>query len=69
VGGIELEPRAGAVGKRAIETHIKCFNDAKCPVLVRFTGDIIALSPPLVIEKSQIDQIVETIRGALALID
>jgi beta-alanine--pyruvate transaminase len=69
VGGIELEPRAGAVGKRAIETHIKCFNDAKCPVLVRFTGDIIALSPPLIIEKAQVDQIVETIGRLLQTID
>jgi beta-alanine--pyruvate transaminase len=69
VGGIELEPRAGAAGKRALEAHIRCFNAEQNAALVRFTGDIIALSPPLVIEKSQIDQVVETIRTALASID
>jgi beta-alanine--pyruvate transaminase len=69
VGGIELEPRAGAAGKRAIEAHIKCFNAGKNATLVRFTGDILALSPPLIIEKSQIDQIVETIRTTLDSID
>jgi beta-alanine--pyruvate transaminase len=34
-------------------------------VLVRVTGDIIAFSPPLIIEKSQIDQIADTVRSAL----
>jgi beta-alanine--pyruvate transaminase len=34
-------------------------------VLIRTTGDIIALSPPLIVEKGQIDQIVETLRGVL----
>jgi HSP20 family protein len=34
-------------------------------VLIRVTGDIIALSPPLIIDKAQIDQIVETIRNVL----
>ena len=35
-------------------------------VLIRVTGDIIALSPPLIIEEGQIDQIVNTIGEALA---
>ena len=35
-------------------------------VLVRFTGDILALSPPLIIEEAHIERIVETIRTALA---
>jgi beta-alanine--pyruvate transaminase len=63
VGGIELEPRAGAIGRRGFETHVKCFGAG---VLVRVTGDIVALSPPLIIEESQIGRIVETIRTALA---
>lgn len=63
VGGIELEPRAGAVGRRGLEAHIRCF---EAGVLVRFTGDILALSPPLIIEEAQIDRIIETIRTALA---
>jgi beta-alanine--pyruvate transaminase len=66
VCGIELEPRAGAPGARALESHIKCF---EAGVLVRFTGDIIALSPPLIIERAQIERIVETIRGALKTLE
>ena len=63
VGGIELEPRAGAVGRRGLEAHIRCF---EAGVLVRSTGDILALSPPLIIEDAHIERIVETIRTALA---
>ncbi len=63
VGGIELEPRAGAVGRRGLEAHIRCF---EAGVLVRSTGDILALSPPLIIEETHVERIVETIRTALA---
>jgi len=66
VGGIELEARAGSPGKRGLEAHIKCF---EAGALVRCTADILALSPPLVIEHAQIDRIVDTIRGALQSID
>jgi len=38
-------------------------------LLIRVTGDIIALSPPLIIEKAQVDRVVETIRGVLAGVD
>jgi beta-alanine--pyruvate transaminase len=66
VGGIELEPRPGAAGKRALEAHVRCF---EAGVLVRFTGDILALSPPLIIDEEQIGRIVETIRAALDSIE
>ncbi|GMV59598.1 MAG: aspartate aminotransferase family protein [Betaproteobacteria bacterium] len=66
VGGIELEPRPGAPGRRGLEAHVKCF---EAGVLVRFTADILALSPPLIIEKEQIERIVETIRGVLGQLD
>ncbi len=62
VAGIELESRAGAVGARAMDVHVDCFRNG---VLVRWTADIIALSPPLIIEKSHIDQIVDTLGKAL----
>jgi beta-alanine--pyruvate transaminase len=65
VGGIELEPRASAPTQRALEVHRACFDAG---VLIRTTGDIIALSPPLIIEKSQIDQIVGTIHQALTTV-
>jgi beta-alanine--pyruvate transaminase len=62
VAGIELEARPGAVGKRAFEAFLKCYEKG---ILVRFTGDTIALSPPLVISKSQIDQLFTTIKEVL----
>jgi Adenosylmethionine-8-amino-7-oxononanoate aminotransferase len=62
VAGIELAPREGAPGARATEVFQKCFDRG---VLVRFTGDIIAVSPPLIINEDQIGQIFETIGQAL----
>ena len=62
IGGIELEPRSGAPTQRALEAFRKCFDAG---VLIRVTGDILAFSPPLIIEKSQIDQIADTVRMAL----
>ena len=55
VAGIELEPRPGAVGKRGMELFHKCFDNG---LLVRATGDIIALSPPLILEKAHIDEMI-----------
>jgi beta-alanine--pyruvate transaminase len=52
VAGVELEPRDGAPGARAYEAFVKCF---EAGVLIRFTGDILAFSPPLIIDEAQID--------------
>ena len=60
IGGIELAPRADA--SRAGEVFRKCFDAG---VFARFTGDVLAFSPPLIVEKAQIDQIVETVQSAL----
>ncbi len=62
IGGIELEPRPGAATARALEVFDRCFDKG---LLIRVTGDIIAMSPPLIVEKAQIDRIVETLREAL----
>ena len=62
VGGIELEPRAAAPGARGFDVFIECFNRG---VLIRVTGDIIALSPPLIIEKRQIDELVGTLADVI----
>ena len=62
VGGIELQPLPGEPTKRAFNVFLDCFQQG---VLIRTTGDTIALSPPLIIEKSQIDRIIDTIGGAL----
>ncbi len=53
VAGIELQPRPNAPGKRAMELFHKCFDNG---LLVRATADIIALSPPLILEKTHIDE-------------
>ena len=62
VAGIELEPAPGKPAERALKTFLKCYEKG---VLVRTTGDIIALSPPLIISKAQIDELVGTLGGAL----
>jgi len=62
VGGIELEPIPGQPTKRAFECFLKAYEKG---VLVRTTGDIIALSPPLIVQKSQIDQIIDTVRSVI----
>ena len=62
VGGVELESREGQPGARAYDAFLDCFAHG---VMVRFTGDILVFSPPLIIEESQIDQIFSTVREAL----
>ena len=66
VAGIELEPRPGAPTRRATELFHACFDHG---LLVRATGDIIALSPPLIVSKAQIDEMVGIITAMLATID
>lgn len=58
IGAVELEPRPGKPGARAFEVFLKCFERG---VMVRQTGDIIAVSPPLIIEPRQIARIVDTL--------
>ena len=62
VAGVELEPRDGKPGARGLDALIKCFNEG---LLIRVTADIVALSPPLIIEKGQIDHLVEVLGGVL----
>ncbi len=62
IGAIELDPAPGKPTQRAFSTYLKAFESG---VLIRTTGDIIALSPPLIIQKSEIDQLFETLRGIL----
>lgn len=67
VAGIELESRQGKIGARAFEAFTKCYNDEN--VLIRTTGDIIALSPPLIVEKKQIDEIVGAVAKVLKTVN
>ena len=62
VAAIELAPIAGKPGVRAFDAYVKCFERG---LLVRQTGDILALSPPLIVEKSQIDDMFGLLREVL----
>ena len=66
VGGIELSSLPGEPAKRAFNIFLDCYERG---VLLRTTGDTLALSPPLIIEQAQIDQLADTIAGVLKTID
>ena len=62
VGAVELEGIPGKPTARAMDAFKQCYDKG---LLIRTTGDIIALSPPLIVEKEQIDFIADTIGGVL----
>jgi beta-alanine--pyruvate transaminase len=62
IGAIELEPIAGKPGARGFDLFLRAFEQG---LLVRVTGDIVALSPPLIIEKTHIDEIFGRLRSIL----
>ncbi|GAB1575972.1 aspartate aminotransferase family protein [Bordetella petrii] len=62
VAGIELAPRDGAPGARAAEAFQKCFDSG---LMVRYTGDTLAVSPPLIIEEAQIAEMFDSIGKVL----
>ena len=66
VGAIELEPIAGAPARRAFSAFLKAYEKG---LLIRTTGDIIALSPPLIISQEQIAQLFDILSGVLKELD
>ena len=62
IAGIELAPIAGEPTRRAFQAFLDCYEKG---VLIRTTGDIIALSPPLIISRAQIDELVGTLGDVL----
>ena len=54
VGAVEFESRAGAPGARGFDVFVKAFEKG---ILVRGAGDIIAMSPPLIVEPAHIDEL------------
>lgn len=62
MAAVELAPGAGQPGARGFDVFLKCFEKN---LLVRVTGDTIALSPPLIASKSHVDEIVDTLGRAL----
>ncbi len=66
MAAVELAPRDGEPTLRALDVFQRCFDAG---VLVRATEDTLALAPPLIIDESQIDQIITTIRESLQAVD
>jgi beta-alanine--pyruvate transaminase len=64
IGAIELAPRDNAPGTRGYEVFTRCFHDLD--LMVRCSGDVIALSPPLIVEKEHIDRIAQALAQAIA---
>ena len=62
IGAIELKPIDGAPTRRAFSAFLKAF---EMGYMIRTTGDIIALSPPLIITKDQIDELIDAIGKVL----
>jgi len=62
MAGIELAPRPDAPGARGYETFVRALKEG---ALVRFTGDTIALSPPLIISTEEIERLTGILRGVL----
>ena len=66
MGAIELAPRDGAPTARAFDVFLECFEKG---LLVRQTGDIMALSPPLIMSEDQIDEMANILGDAIREVD
>lgn len=66
MAAIELEPRSGKPGERGHAALVQAFDAG---LLIRATGDTIALSPPLILESGHLDRIQTTLRQVLKTID
>lgn len=66
IAAIELAPRAGAPAARGLDVHTAAFERG---AYVRVAGDIIALAPPLIVQKSEIDRLFEIVRTVLKSTD
>jgi beta-alanine--pyruvate transaminase len=62
IGAVELQPIPGEPTRRAFSAFVRAFEKG---ILIRTTGDIIALSPPLIISKAEIDELIGTLAGVL----
>ena len=66
IGAVELEPIAGEPTKRAFAAFLAAYDKG---ILIRTTGDIIAMSPPLIVSKGDIDTLVGTLADVLKGLD
>jgi beta-alanine--pyruvate transaminase len=66
IAAIELAPRTGAPGARALDAHVKAWEKG---AYIRVAADIIALAPPLIIAKNDIDRLFGIVREVLKATD
>ena len=66
VGAVELETIPGQPGKRGFDAFLKAYDAG---ILIRVTGDIIALSPPLIVSDAQIDELVGKLAEVLKAVE
>ena len=66
MGAIEFAPKPGAPGSRGYNALVKCF---EAGVLIRYTADTLAFSPPLIVEKPQIERIFDAVRKVLQTLE
>ena len=66
VGAVELETIPGQPGKRGFDAFLKAYDAG---ILIRVTGDIIAMSPPLIISEAQIDELVGKLAEVLKAVE
>ena len=66
MGAIELAPKPGTPGSRGYNALVKCF---EAGVLIRYTADTLAFSPPLIVEKAQIERIFDAVRKVLQALE
>jgi beta-alanine--pyruvate transaminase len=66
IAGIELEPQPGKPGRRGYQVFLRCLERG---VLTRYTADILAFSPPLIVEPAQIEQLFDTMAQVLRSIE
>ena len=66
MGAVELQPRPGAPGARGYEAMVKALQHG---LLIRITGDIIALSPPLVVSEAELEKMASILSAVLQTID
>jgi beta-alanine--pyruvate transaminase len=66
IGAVELEPIAGSPAKRAFSAFLNAYEQG---IMIRTTGDTIAMSPPLIIKKSEIDELIGKLAGVLKALE
>jgi beta-alanine--pyruvate transaminase len=62
MGAVELASRKDAVGARGFEVMVECFNRG---LYLRNSADSLAMSPPLIVERSHIDDIVSILSDVI----